>query len=353
MQDHTITNAKAFAIILMVAGHAGAYQIPVLHNLQSFSLMPLFLFCSGYCFKDKYIAEPIAFIKRRFRSLWWPYVKWSLVFLAFHNLFFDWHIYAANYPCYDEFIHRYSINEFCYYGLKIISSMTCHDPLLGGYWFVHTLFYASLISFVVIKYTTNRGGVMVVTAILVALILIASYFNVRVPFFDIQSRELMASVFFLTGYLFQGCGYTIKWKYLFPILISLIVIAQFWSSSVIYFVWQDVIPYILCAIIGILAIINIARMVVKTENLLSRFLIFTGSHTFVILTWHFISFRIVSLMLIFCLGLPIEELATHPTIPLKGMWIAYTLVGVGVPLIGVMLWNKLERICQRRLKINL
>ena len=73
----------------MVVGHSGC---PILLNALIYSFhMPLFFITSGYFFSDKYI-ETIQnvqqYINKKLKVLYLPYLKYSLLFLVAHNLFF-------------------------------------------------------------------------------------------------------------------------------------------------------------------------------------------------------------------------------------------------------------------------
>ena len=73
----------------MVLGHAhfsryGNAWVNMVH-------MPLFFFFSGYCFKEKYLEHFFTFLRKRIKGLYWPAVKWGLLFLVLHNVFF--HLY--------------------------------------------------------------------------------------------------------------------------------------------------------------------------------------------------------------------------------------------------------------------
>lgn len=50
-------------------------------------VVPTFFFMSVYCFKDKYLDDALAFIKKRFTGIYWSYLKWPLLFLLLHNVF--------------------------------------------------------------------------------------------------------------------------------------------------------------------------------------------------------------------------------------------------------------------------
>lgn len=77
MRDEKITIAKAIAIILMVVAHAGIPHVG--GAFISMFHMPLFFFVSGYCFKDKYLANPKRFAVNKVKGLYVPFVKWSLI----------------------------------------------------------------------------------------------------------------------------------------------------------------------------------------------------------------------------------------------------------------------------------
>ena len=64
----------------------------------------------------------------------------------------------------------------------------------------------------------------------------------------------------------------------------------------------------------------------------------------IILALHFTCLKIVSLLKIRVYGLPIERLAEFPVIEENNSWwwIAYTLVGVAVPLLGQIAYDNIK-----------
>lgn len=81
-------------------------------------------------------------------------------------------------------------------------------------------------------------------------------------------------------------------------------------------------------------ILNLSHRLSLYQNWAKRFLMFVGDHTLEVLTWHFLSFKLVSLLIIWVYALPIEQLAGFPII--KGYslmyWPLYSFVGVCVPI---------------------
>ena len=91
MRDNSVSIAKAFAIMLMVLAHTWFMDIG--NKWINMFHMPLFFFMAGYCFKGKYLTDIKSFAIKRVTGLYKPFVKWSLVFLVLHNVFFYLNIY--------------------------------------------------------------------------------------------------------------------------------------------------------------------------------------------------------------------------------------------------------------------
>ena len=83
-------------------------------------------------------------------------------------------------------------------------------------------------------------------------------------------------------------------------------------------------------------VLGISRLLASHNNWVSRFLVFVGDNTLDILTWHFLCFKLVSLLLIWIYALPIERLAEFPVIEefaYQGWWVMYLVVGVATTLV--------------------
>ena len=94
-RDASISIAKAVAIILMVIGHT-EYPGLLTSVLYTFH-MPLFFITAGYFFSRRSAERPWDFCSKRFRGLYVPMVKWSLMWLLLHNLFHHWGILNETY----------------------------------------------------------------------------------------------------------------------------------------------------------------------------------------------------------------------------------------------------------------
>ena len=122
--------------------------------------MPLFFIASGYCFKPKYLDAPKQYLYNKVKGIWWPYVKWGLLFLLLHNLFFQLNLYNDQYGYHGAVSHPYSFYGIYHTAFAIVTRMQGAEQLLGGYWFLNALFFGSLIAWLVIRFVKNTliGG---------------------------------------------------------------------------------------------------------------------------------------------------------------------------------------------------
>ena len=160
MRDDSISIAKAIAILLMVLAHTCFSQYANLW-INMFH-MPLFFFFAGYCFKSKYLDMPKVFLQKRIEGLYKPFVKWSIVFILLHNVFFHLNLYNDIYGWRGEVSRLYGWQDVAVGIVHIVTRMTDNEQLLGGYWFLKTLLFGSLIGYAMIKYVKNiqiGGGI--------------------------------------------------------------------------------------------------------------------------------------------------------------------------------------------------
>lgn len=333
MRDDSISIAKAFAILLMVLAHTwfseyGSRWINMFH-------MPLFFFFAGYCFKEKYLECPMLFVRKRIKGLYWPFVKWSIIFLLLHNFFFALNIYNGQYGFHGNVSSLYDNDDFALKTFHILTRMTDNEQLLGGYWFLRSLFVGSIIGFIVIKYIKSpiSGGVLLLT-----LTMMLSFVNKSVPYFYVGARETFAALFFVIGHAYKASEIKCHKKgyCLLGGIVLVTIGASFVKANLLDFSWLQILPYTIIAISGILATFYLSQKVEKFNNEAIRILIYIGNNTLTILTWHFLSFKLVSLVIILMYQLPIERLAEFPVITeysVKGYFILYFLIGVIVPLL--------------------
>lgn len=134
----TLDVAKAICIMLMVVGHSGAPR--AVHDFIYMFHMPCFFLVSGYLLNEKYLTDIALGAKRKIKGLYKPFVKWTLIFIALHNVFYALHFYTDCYSTVDFLKHI------------LLTFLTQEKELfLGGYWFLPALLFASVFSICILS----------------------------------------------------------------------------------------------------------------------------------------------------------------------------------------------------------
>lgn len=153
---------------------------------------------------------------------------------------------------------------------------------------------------------------------------------------------MLASTFFILGTWFKEKN-LLKYVNTYSAIIGVLLVtlgAFLWTASLLNFKPWQVLPYIISALGGIFMVYYVSFWIEKSKGKIFIFLNYVGAHTLTILTWHFLSFKIISLIIININNLPIKALADFPIIrdySQKGWWVAYLMAGVFLPLLGVKL----------------
>lgn len=174
---------------------------------------------------------------------------------------------------------------------------------------------------------------------MLGLSIVISFFDLRMPFWGIRSLTFFSTVFFLTGYLYKKKYNNWNKGYLSVLFAVIVAVGSVWGyTSMLSFTTDKMLPYAVCAICGTVMTLNISQYIASKESWIKNLLVYVGNNTLTVLTWHFLCFKIVSLIIIQCHDLPIEQLACFPIIPeYVSWWMSYFMIGVGVPLILIYL----------------
>ena len=341
---------KAIGIILMVIGHT---QCPtfLLKLIYSFH-MPLFFFLSGYCFKEKYLSEPRQFVLARVKGLYIPFVKYCLLFLLIHNICYDLHFYSQGVGG-GYYSPTIILKKIC----SIIFFMTCEDSLLGGFWFLRALLWGALISYVMIRIFKDKYWIGILCLFLGALIM--KLFHIVIPLFCISDWMMIAALFHYAGWTFAH--YEARGSFLMT-RSRIIVLALFFfilHLLLVYIYPTDIfavenigmIPCLLMSLSGIIVTFIISSFISFKKYYLRGVVNYIGHNTLIILAWHFITFKIVSLAIVFIYNYPIDYLGYFPFIPGMGeWWIVYAVAGVIVPVLVLYIERNINDYIKFKLK---
>lgn len=338
-KNNYIAIAKALGIILMVAGHSGCPTI-ICNFLYTFH-MPLFFFFSGYFFKAiMNIDSYKAFCKRKVLGLYFPYIKWSIGFLIFHNIFYNVNIYNDITQS-----HPYQISDYIIHTIKAIF-MIDYELLIRPFWFIKELLFAS-ICIATISLLFNRFQSQLHISILLIITLIVSIISKSAP--NIPLLGDISLLFFSMAYLYSG-GIFRQYEdhfsvssLLFVVLFIITLIGSISFSSPIdmrYTTAKNILPYYFISLTGILMVICISKKLDK--NTLSYFLYYVGNHTMPILALNLLTLKIGNLIKICIYNMPIDYLSSYPIIEEHNhlFWILYTILGTSIPLTIYYFFNK-------------
>ncbi len=339
-----ITIVKAIGIILMVIGHSGCPQ--PLYRLVYLFHMPLFFICSGIFYRDITFDDFFSFVKKKIIDLYVPFVIWSISFLFLHNWLMLVGIYNPYYG-FENGSSYYSIYEIFPKLLMIIFTMHGYEELLGGFWFIRSLFISSLLIAIVsvlMKMNINYKHEVSCLLFLIITIIIRRYAP-DIEFWRDISMGTFGAFFYMFGYLMMR--YIRCWQnnYCFFLCVSSLFLSFFYFKEGLSMRcgFNKVLPYSISATLGTILIIYISKAIEKNLYMVKIVLYYIGNHTLDILALHFLSFRIVNGLVVLFYGIDAIHIAEHPIINTMTfssyLWVVYSIVGLCVPLIIKRIWQ--------------
>ena len=369
MRDTTISIAKGIAIILMVIAHAEApgWLCKFIFEFH----MPLFFITAGYFFSLKYLDDEATFVKKRVKGLYVPFVKWAVFFLIIHNWMFDLGILNETFGNESGGVtHPYSWHQMQQNLWTIVTAMGGYDAFLcGAFWFFRGLFVASILYLIIYKILycglsrlSQLPWLTKATPYLVCLLMLLlcgwkTYEGLRViNLIQGGYRDMMGCFFFGCGFIFRQFveSYrraTARLCISLPTTLVFAVIVFLFSKYLTANMnWRSTYTQFLSlplpALLGFLMTYNVSRWIDSTKGLMKRFLVYTGDNTLYIFIFHIISYKVVSLLKIWYYGLDPRQIGCHMVIHDYSQqdlfWILYTVAGVGIPLLGTWLSQRLK-----------
>ena len=362
-RETVISICKGIAIILMVIAHAEApgWLCKFIFEFH----MPLFFITAGYFFSLKYLNDEATFVKKRVKGLYWPFVKWAVFFLIIHNWMFDLGVLNETYG--NEMggvTHPYTWHQIQQNLWNIVTAMGGYDQFLcGAFWFFRGLFVASILYLIIYKVLdsslkSTRWKKAIPYLICLLMLLLCAWKTHQglkvITLVQGGYRDMMGCFFFGCGFIFRQCAdryrqsmsrhYAAFWSSIvFAIVVFLfskyLTANMNWRSTFVQFLSLP-----LPAILGFLMTYNLSCWLDKHDNILKRFLVYTGDHTLYVFIFHIVSYKVVSLLKIWYYGLDPKQIGCHMVIHEHSQedqfWILYTIAGVALPLIGIWLYEK-------------
>lgn len=352
-----VSITKGIAIILMVIGHAEAPEL-ITNVIYTFH-MPLFFITAGYFFSQNSAERPWEFCGKRFRGLYIPFLKWSLVFLLLHNLWFHLGILNETYGNWTGGVtHPYSPREAASRLLAIVTSMSGYDEFMAGaFWFFRGLLVASILFLVIYRLVDGRTplkGTRAAAAVCVIMFLAIAYrisWGLKIPAIPNGGlREMWGVVFFGAGMIFRSVEHRLPRReaLVVPIGLLLMVVAGRLHLSGMNNTGKliDLLTLPLTACTGFVTVYLIARRLAALPARISRVLAWLGDNSLYIFIFHIIAFKPVSALKIAVEGLDPGMIGCHMVIHENHtdiFWVIYSIAGVALPALGLLAVRSLRQ----------
>jgi fucose 4-O-acetylase-like acetyltransferase len=282
--------------------------------------MPFFFILSGFFYKDNYIKAPLVFLLGSLKRLYAPFVINGLR-LFFIGLLLSYLILGFT---------GFSILVGLKYILLIILGL--NSPQFGGgaFWFLRALFIVRFLYFFIILVSNkieNTSLKKIIVFIYVFIFLIIGY-KTQLPYSI--SSTFIALFFYYLGNLYAKDQKYIKMNVFLLLPAIAIVICSSYINTVdlAYNTYSYFLLFILTSICGSYAILFISEKI--KQNYILEYI---GQKSLSIMIFHFFSFIVINLVIVFLYHLPIERILDYPTIKeFRWWWLLYSIVGVIIPL---------------------
>lgn len=285
--------ARGIAMMLVVLGHCHQRQIEVFVCLFH---MPVFLFISGFFWKDENINNPIGFFKKRFKGLYLPYLCYEIIFFFLRPVFLALGWYDAGAVSWN-----FGVGEVLKEIIKIVLLMG-REQLLGAFWYLVMLLMLEIgywiISYIVHKIFNDREDFRFGFIFLVWIIGCLLSRHIAIPRIG---SALIGLPFFYIGYLTKKYQVNLKYTSVtcFASLIFLIVSVIFGSAAIGSVTIHDPAFQLLCGCVGIYLVMSISKRIESNNWKWSLIFDFVGTNTITVMAFHEIGFKLLTTMLCF------------------------------------------------------
>lgn len=355
-RDSLMSIVKGMAIILMVAGHAEGGDMLV-RFIYLFH-MPVFFIAAGYFFSRTSLDAPWRFCMKRVRGLYFPFVKWALLFLVLHNVLFYFGILNETYGNWTGGVtHPYTLHSFFQRLVHIIFSMAGYDEFMAGaFWFFRALLVTS-VGYVLLRLllrhlfpqldAVRASLIICVAALAFALFKIGCDMRI-VTIVQGGIRETWGIFFFSFGVIFRALESRLprmRWWNALAIFAFLVAGSWLeWTGMTLTPTLLTVATLPVTGILGFMMLRWLARHIDSHDNVLRRLFVTVGEMTMCVFVFHISAFKLVSLVKIWWYGLDFAQIGCHMVIHEHAaddlFWIAYTAVGVAVPIIWKLVYDR-------------
>lgn len=340
---------KGLGILTVVFGHSGFSNLMILYIINYFHLA-IFFFVSGFLFNDKHSGDPIHFAGRKLRDIWWPTMKYVIVFIWLHNIFLKLNVYSTviDQPMISTKL-EYSLYDFITKPFEALLNSMYSVELAGAMWFIFPLIVAMVV-FCIIRYIAQlllmRGSKKEIFSFVIAAVLGVAGVYLVINSIKLAWRADIALLVMPIIYL----GYLVK---LYWTKVPISVIGAVLSIITLYVCYingleisyaagiiGNPVLYYIATFSGIYLVLFVAKIINKM-NYLSKIIAHLGEKSFHIMALHFLAFKVVNYFDVMINGKESFMIAQFPSSNWD-WWYLYLFVGLVVPVLGVYIFGKIE-----------
>lgn len=347
-RNNIVDILKALGIISVIIGHAGG-TIPFVNvSLPSFVYtyhLMVFFFALGLCYsEDKYAAHPDQYIGKRIFGTIKYYIGYNTIFVLLHNLLGKLGLISASpYTPSDMFIW-----------IASGSVASTNESMLGAFWFLpfymvsctlltFCMYLASLLPEKASKFKNMLQATLCISCGAFGL-----FFNCKGMYlaYHIQTSFLAVPVIY-SGYLCRGIlknlniwlsriG-TVICACIMIFLIKKFHIAIELSANVV----NSYLSFYPITAVGILFCVLLSNCI-HYHAWLSRAFAFIGRNSFHYMALHFLTFKLVDLVVSYYRGSSIETRMMFPT-SYNDLWFVYIIASIMMISVGLLGYEQLKK----------
>lgn len=330
--------AKGIGILSVVISHTALLPFDVSGVFH----MPLFAVLSGFLYHERN-AETCKscanWIMKKVEGIYWPFVKYNIIFLLLHNLFVRANILST---VHGGFL--LSIGEIVQKACLIVI-MGAGESLVGPFWYLiamleFTIIYNMLV-FVwgrLCKNTAMKWWCVTASCIVLALLGFSSLALPR----NLNSACILLLYYHL-GYIIKRVGALTRFHLEDKRAVAVCLVSFVCGGIVLVFAyfgygWGKAPSSVIGSLAGIALVFVLSIKAQKYVNTnWYKFFQYAGKNSIYILALHLLCFKIVAFIQIRCFGLEPILLGSYPIVPTNSIiWnLAYVTVGMVVPLLYV------------------
>ena len=315
---------KALGTIYIIVSHSGSF---LSHFFYQFHV-PLFFFVSGFFYKSEYVDKQVKFVLSRIKTLYIPFLCYQIPFLLGHNIFYKFNMYSDFYDMKTMLLRL----------LKIFSFQS-EEKLLGVFWFIPVLFMSLLLFNIlrrVIAFSNRAVSEKLFFLFVIFLFGVAMY--CAFSGYILPRNFLIAFIalpIVYSGYLYKKYyeAIPLKIEYAAIAVVLLLISLPFGNINMVSYRYIDPFFFLGCSIAGIYLNLYVAKFSFFQK---SPLILFVAKNSLHLLAFHFVAFKLITIIQIKIYNLPLKELSVFPFLDIGGWWwIAYSITGFILPLIIV------------------